>query len=246
MSPVAEAVRARPLALEEAPRTPALGAPKKTVAIHRRVLARVARARTGFSYRSAIRRAVSLTGKRCIDIVVAGGACLVLLPVMALVALLVVSTSPGPALFWSTRVGYLGRPFEMPKFRTLRAGTAVQPREALTIAESDFTPVGKFLRRTGLDELPQLFSVLKGDMSVIGPRPLLAADPAARERLKFPSALMVRPGISGLAQVSGRNSVSPRRKARLDALYSRAASLRVDFVLMLKTVQTITSGRGFL
>ncbi|MBX9745785.1 MAG: sugar transferase [Hyphomonadaceae bacterium] len=173
-------------------------------------------------------------------------ALIVLSLVMALVWGLVVTTSKGPAIFWSTRVGRDGRHFRMPKFRTLRQGAALKPREALGVVEFEFTPVGKFLRRTGLDELPQLFSVLKGDMSLIGPRPLLASDPGARERTKFPAALSVRPGISGLAQVNGRNQVSPRRKARLDALYARSVSLRADLALMAKTVRVIVSGKGFV
>jgi lipopolysaccharide/colanic/teichoic acid biosynthesis glycosyltransferase len=83
-------------------------------------------------------------------------------------------------------------------------------------------------------------------MSFIGPRPLLADDPALEERHKFPRAFSVRPGISGLAQVSGRNMVSPRRKARLDALYARSASFSLDMVLLVRTVVVVVSGKGFL
>jgi O-antigen biosynthesis protein WbqP len=110
----------------------------------------------------------------------------------------------------------------------------------------EITPVGRFLRRFGLDELPQLVSVLGGDMSLIGPRPLLADDPGAIERANFPSALEVRPGISGLAQVSGRNFVPARRKARLDAFYARSASVGFDLILIVKTVGVVISGKGFL
>jgi O-antigen biosynthesis protein WbqP len=116
----------------------------------------------------------------------------------------------------------------------------------LVDANDRVTFVGRALRRTGLDELPQLVSVLVGDMSLIGPRPLLVDDPGAAEREKFPDALDIRPGISGLAQVSGRNLVSPRRKARLDAFYARHPSLRFDMVLVARTLQVVVTGKGFL
>jgi O-antigen biosynthesis protein WbqP len=121
-----------------------------------------------------------------------------------------------------------------------------RPREALPNANGQLTLVGRLLRRTGLDELPQLVSVLGGDMSLIGPRPLLVGDPGAVEREKFPDSMSIRPGISGLAQVSGRNLVSPRRKARLDAFYARKPSLRFDLMLMARTVWVVASGKGFL
>jgi O-antigen biosynthesis protein WbqP len=165
---------------------------------------------------------------------------------MALIWVLVVTTSPGPALHTSQRVGRFGRVFNMPKFRTMHVGGPSCAREDLGAAAQRITPLGRVLRRSGLDELPQLVSVLRGDMSLIGPRPLLLNDPGAKERAKFPSALDVRPGISGLAQVSGRNLVTPRRKARLDAFYARAASLRLDLVLLLRTLAVIITGKGFL
>jgi O-antigen biosynthesis protein WbqP len=198
------------------------------------------------SRRSKFRRDLSLVAKRLFDLSAACAGIVLLSWLMALIWVLVVTTSKGPAIFWSTRVGRHGQLFRMPKFRTLRVGVSVEPRESLKIVELDFTPVGKVLRRSGFDELPQLFSVLSGDMSVIGPRPLLVGDPGARERTKFPRALSLRPGMSGLAQVNGRNQISPRRKARLDALYARTVSLRGDLALVVKTVQVIVSGKGFV
>jgi O-antigen biosynthesis protein WbqP len=190
-------------------------------------------------------RSFSLVIKRSFDIAAAIVGLTAGLPVMLVVALAIAATSPGPIIFWSTRVGRLGRLFRMPKFRTLRADVLLCPREQLSLGDADFTPIGRFLRRTGLDEMPQLFCVLAGEMSLIGPRPLLISDPATRERLNFPMALTVRPGISGLAQVNGRNAISPRRKARLDALYAHAVCLRVDAMLIVKTVIVVVSGRGF-
>lgn len=195
--------------------------------------------------RSRPPRKVSLAAKRASDIFCAGLGLGVCSPVFVAVWLLVISTSKGPALFWSERVGRDGRHFNMPKFRTLKEGVRVAPRESMHISDQDYTLVGRFLRRTGLDEMPQLLCVLKGDMSLIGPRPLLPSDPAARQRTLFPESLSVRPGITGLAQVSGRNAVTARRKARLDAFYARTLCFRVDLALMAKTVKVIASGRGF-
>ncbi|WP_267129077.1 sugar transferase [Terricaulis silvestris] len=165
---------------------------------------------------------------------------------MAMIWTAVISTSRGPAIHHSSRVGRHGRIFLMPKFRTMNSDAPVCAREALQGSEQRITRVGKFLRRTGLDELPQLLCVLSGEMSLIGPRPLLADDPGASERTKFPGALEVRPGISGLAQVSGRNSVPARRKARLDAFYARANSLGFELVLLVRTIGVIISGKGFM
>lgn len=191
-------------------------------------------------------RSVSLVVKRGFDIVAAGAGLTLGLPIMLAIAVAIAATSPGPIIFWSTRVGRHGRHFRMPKFRTLRTDVSLRPREQLSLADADFTPIGRFIRRTGLDELPQLVCVLSGQMSLIGPRPLLSSDPAAHERLKFPEAMTVRPGISGLAQVNGRNNLTPRRKARLDALYARAVCLRVDASLVVKTIVVLITGRGFL
>ena len=184
--------------------------------------------------------------KRLFD-VVASAVCLVVLsPLMAIIWIAVVSTSRGPALFMSSRVGRYGRTFTMPKFRTMVVGVRSCSRESLDGAGDQVTLVGRVLRRLGLDELPQLVCVLRGDMSLIGPRPLLADDPGALERIRFPAALSMRPGISGLAQVSGRNLVSPRRKARLDAFYARSASLGFDMVLLARTLVVVVSGKGFI
>lgn len=191
-------------------------------------------------------RALSLALKRAFDIAASVAGLAVFAIPFVIIWLLVVATSAGPGLFWSTRVGRDGRPFRMPKFRTMRCGISLRPREELVLRAYDYTPIGLLLRRTSLDELPQLWSVLAGDMSIIGPRPLLAGDPAADQRLNFPAALSVRPGISGLAQVNGRNGLTPRRKARLDALYARSVCVRVDAMLLAKTVVVIVNGRGFL
>lgn len=210
-----------------------------------RAFARNSRRNVSAQQRARLPRGLLFAAKRTFDVSVAGIGLILLAPVIAIVWLLVVTTSAGPALFWSERVGLHGRHFIMPKFRTLASGVAVAPREALHIGEQDFTPIGRWLRRLGLDELPQLLCVLKGDMSLIGPRPLLPNDPAALQRLMFPAALSVRPGITGLAQVSGRNAVTARRKARLDAFYARSFCFTGDLALLVKTFRVVLSGQGF-
>src|SRR5262245_60072243 len=167
--------------------------------------------------------AFDLPLKRAFDVMAAAILLIVLAPVMLTIWILIIATSSGPALHMSPRVGRYGRLFTMPKFRTMAQGSPSCTRESLDCSEDQITPVGKLLRRTGLDELPQLACILTGEMSFVGPRPLLAEDPTVSERAKFPRVLGVRPGLSGLAQVSGRNLLSPRRKARLDALYARTA-----------------------
>lgn len=185
-------------------------------------------------------------GKRVMDALVAAAAIVALAPLMLMIWALVYVSSGGPGLFWSQRVGRDGRIFWMPKFRTMVDDAPLSPREVLKGAESHITPIGAWLRRSALDELPQLFCILKGDMSIIGPRPLLANDPGVEARRRFPDAMSARPGLSGLAQVIGRNSVSPRRKARLDAFYARSASFGLDLIIFWRTAGIVLTSRGFL
>lgn len=182
--------------------------------------------------------------KRVIDVCVAGAALVALAPLMIGLWLLVLLFNGGPGLFWSERIGRHGRTFWMPKYRTMDANAPLSPRETLQGANGHITPLGAFLRRSSLDELPQLFCVFVGQMSLIGPRPLLPDDPAIFERHSFPHAMLARPGLSGLAQVVGRNEVTPRRKARLDALYARTVSPRVDLFIFWRTAMIVLSGRG--
>jgi O-antigen biosynthesis protein WbqP len=185
-------------------------------------------------------------GKRVADALIAGSALLLLAPIMILLWLVVYVTSGGPGLFWSQRVGRDGRTFWMPKYRTMSENAPLSPREVLEGAEGHITPVGAWLRRSALDELPQLWCIARGDMSIIGPRPLLPNDPAVAARRHFPDAIAARPGLSGLAQVVGRNSVSPRRKARLDAFYAREASFGLDLKIFWRTAGIVLTSRGFL
>ena len=166
---------------------------------------------------------------------------------MLLIALLVRATSPGAALFQQERVGMHGKPFTVLKFRTMVTGTPnVSTADMVKMArqKSPITPLGKFLRRTSLDELPQLINVLKGEMSLVGPRPALFSQThlnALREALGVPK---MRPGITGWAQINGRDEVSDEEKAELDGWYSENQSFGLDLVILWRTIAPVASGTG--
>ena len=182
--------------------------------------------------------------KRAVDIAGALAGLVLLSPLFAWAALAVVLGSPGPVLHWSQRVGRDERLFAMPKFRTMRTDTPQVATHLLTDSDRWVTPIGKWLRRTSLDELPQLWSVLTGDMSLVGPRPALfnQDDLVALRRQAGVSAL--RPGLTGLAQVNGRDELPIAEKARLDAEYLRRMSLAFDLRILAKTARATLSGRG--
>ena len=174
--------------------------------------------------------------KRLLDIVIASSALVLLSPVYALVAYKVKKNLGSPVLFRQVRPGLHGKPFEMIKFRSMKdaldtAGNPLPDSERLT-------PFGKMLRATSLDEMPELWNVIKGDMSIVGPRPLLMeylplynSEQAKRHE--------VRPGITGYAQVNGRNAISWEKKFELDTWYVNNHSLWLDFKIMLKTVKKV-------
>ncbi len=185
--------------------------------------------------------------RRLFDVALAGGGLALTLPLWPLMALAIKIGSPGPVWYTQDRVGLHGRTFRLLKFRTMRvdaeAGTGpVQAR----IGDRRITGVGRFLRRTRLDELPQLVNVLAGDMSIVGPRPerphfvgqFLRSVPAYAKRYG------VRPGITGLAQVRGTYEISPRHKVRYDLLYLENRSFLLDLKILAMTVGVVLSGRG--
>jgi O-antigen biosynthesis protein WbqP len=182
--------------------------------------------------------------KRWVDILGAGLGLVVLSPVLLALALAVRLESPGPALHWSQRVGRNNVLFRMPKFRSMRVGAPNVATHLLSDAESWITPLGRFLRRSSLDELPQLWSVLVGDMSLVGPRPaLFNQDDLVKLRTEA-GVHRLRPGLTGWAQVNGRDELPIPEKVRLDADYMRRQSLIMDLEVMLKTVSIALNGRG--
>lgn len=170
--------------------------------------------------------------KRAFDVIfsVCVGAFL-LLPI-GLTALLVRWTSPGPALYWSDRVGRNNRIFKMPKFRSMRLDTPAVATHLLSDPDQFLTPVGPFLRKTSLDELPQLWSILKGDMSLVGPRPALFNQYDLIALRTEAGVDRLVPGLTGWAQINGRDELPIADKVRLDAEYL----VRQSFVFDLKII----------
>lgn len=171
--------------------------------------------------------------KRVFDVVVGGGVFIVSLPVQAVVAVLIGRSMGSPVLFRQPRPGKDGVVFELVKFRSMRHPDADHVTDAQRL-----TRLGRFLRSTSLDELPTLWNVVRGDMSLVGPRPLLVeylplyTDEQARRH-------QVRPGVTGLAQVSGRNTLSWEEKFRLDVEYVDSASIGLDLRILAKTVARV-------
>ena len=196
-------------------------------------------------HRAAL-RARAWYAKRVVDVVVAGGVLVVMSPVLALVALAVKLSSPGPVFFRQERIGQDGREIEVPKFRTLRVNYDSDTQ--WNVADDPrLTGVGRLIRRTSIDELPQLWSVLKGDMSLVGPRPerpffvrrFTADINGYGDRHRLPV------GLTGWAQVHGlRGDTSIEERARFDNQYIEHWSLWRDFVILLRTVAEVVRGNG--
>ncbi|MEO2550527.1 sugar transferase [Enterococcus casseliflavus] len=183
--------------------------------------------------------------KRIIDFILSLMGIVVLSPVLLLLCLAIRLDSKGPIIFKQKRVGKNKTHFNIYKFRTMKIDT---PKEMPThlLADPDFyiTKVGKFLRKTSLDELPQLFNIIKGDMAVIGPRPALWNQyDLIEERDKY-GANDIRPGLTGLAQISGRDELEIPIKAKLDGKYTDNISLRMDIKCFFGTIASVFKSDG--
>jgi len=181
--------------------------------------------------------------KRLLDMLFAGFGLIVCLPLVAVVALAVKLTSPGPVLYWSDRIGRGGAMFAMPKFRTMRTGTPVVASHLLVDPQSRLTLIGGFLRRTSLDEIPQLWNVVIGNMSLVGPRPaLFNQDDLIRLRLAA-GIDRLKPGITGWAQINGRDELPIPEKVAYDREYMERQSLLLDFTIILRTAAKLLGDR---
>jgi lipopolysaccharide/colanic/teichoic acid biosynthesis glycosyltransferase len=195
-------------------------------------------------------------GKRALDLLVVVPALLLLAPLFAVVALAIRAHDGGPVLFWQRRVGRDGVEFAFPKFRSM-VTNAETVRVALAAANQHgaegvtfkmkrdprITPIGRIIRRTSIDELPQLWCVLRGSMSLVGPRPPLVGE-VARYSLADRQRLAVTPGLTCIWQVSGRSEVPFPQQVQMDLEYIRQPSLRADIGLLLKTLPAVIRGRG--
>ena len=179
--------------------------------------------------------------KRLFDLVLGLMAAAVLLAPLVVVAVLVRLTSPGPALYWSDRVGRHNKIFKMPKFRSMRVGTPAVATHLLANPKAHLTPIGSFLRKSSLDELPQLWSILVGDMSFVGPRPALFNQQDLIELRTQKNVHTLVPGLTGWAQVNGRDELPIPQKVALDAEYLQRQGFWFDIKILwltfLKVVQ---------
>ena len=198
-------------------------------------------------------RPIGLTSKRVIDIILAVSGIILLAPLLIICFVVTVATSPGPALFRHKRVGFNGKYFDCLKFRTMVTDAPERLRQLLDsdpVAAAEWaanrklrhdprvTAIGDILRRSSLDELPQLFNVLRGDMSIVGPRPV-----TAEELEKYSGAidayLSCRPGITGLWQVSGRSTTTYSKRVACDAFYAREWSMALDAKIVIVTIPSL-------
>ncbi|MCL4126199.1 UNVERIFIED_CONTAM: hypothetical protein GTU68_011836 [Idotea baltica] len=181
--------------------------------------------------------------KRALDVVVAGTALVLLSPVFALVAIAVKLTSEGPAIFVQKRAGQGGEPFDFYKFRSMWIENEKDGPIFKIKDDPRMTPIGRFLRRTSLDELPQLYNVLKGDMTLVGPRPPTLDEVVHYEPWQY-ARLNIRGGITCIWQVSGRSEIGFEDWVRMDLRYAQKRGLALDLGLLAKTANAVVSGRG--
>lgn len=215
---------------------------------------------TGLDAAPAARRPVSWQAvvRRSADLFIAIVAIILLAPLLATTAALVWLQDGGPAFFGHTRRGEGGKPFKCWKFRSMVVNSqerlaeylAAHPEAAVEWARDHklkddprITPLGRFLRKSSVDELPQLFNVLVGEMSIVGPRPIVDAE-CEKYRRYIHEYFSVRPGITGLWQVCGRNDVSYRRRVAIDVTYVRERTLLLDLKILLMTVPAILTSKG--
>lgn len=182
--------------------------------------------------------------KRVFDIFLCCLAALILLMPVLLVAMAVRLTSKGPALYWSDRVGRNNVIFKMPKFRSMRVGTPAVATHLLADASRHLTPIGSLLRKSSLDELPQLWSILMGDMSFVGPRPALFNQLDLIALRTKQGVHILLPGLTGWAQVNGRDELSIPDKVKLDVVYLRRQSLWFDVRILWLTLVKVLKRDG--
>jgi O-antigen biosynthesis protein WbqP len=181
------------------------------------------------------------TAKRAFDIALALVAAILLVFPFLIVAIVVRITSPGPILYWSTRVSQLNKHFQMPKFRSMRIDTPAVATHLLSNPNHWLTPIGSFLRKSSLDELPQLWSIFKGDMSFVGPRPALFNQHDLIELRTQYGVHELLPGLTGWAQINGRDELPIPEKVKLDVEYMQRQSfwldLRILWLTFIKVIQ---------
>lgn len=183
--------------------------------------------------------------KRLFDIFFSLLALIVLAIPMAVIAIIIMATDGRPVVFRQERVGLGNKIFKIRKFRSMKVGTKNVATKNLANSDDCITPIGKVLRKTSLDELPQLINILEGTMSFVGPRPLIPQEESIRKMREEKNVYSVRPGVTGLAQVNGRDMISDQKKVELDAEYVQNHNMLMDIKILFKTVSVVFSGKGF-
>lgn len=174
--------------------------------------------------------------KRAFDVIVSLISLIILSPLFLVISLLIIAWDGHPVFFKQDRVGKNGKIFKVYKFRTMRNGTGDFATADLSNAEEKITKTGRFLRSTSIDELPQLFNILNGTMSLVGPRPLIPAEKEIHELRKKYNVYSVTPGMTGWAQVNGRDNITSDKKALLDKEYVEKQSFMFDIKILFMTV----------
>ena len=182
--------------------------------------------------------------KRAADIILSAAPIIILSPVMAVIGMLVAVSSDGGAIFRQERLGRNEKKFECLKFRTMyRDAPHDIPTAEFAGMEKHITPIGKVLRKTSIDELPQLFNVLRGDMSMVGPRPLIANEREMTRMRREAGIYRVRPGITGFAQINGRDNVKDDEKIALDKAYMEEMSFFTDVTILVMALSGVVRGK---
>jgi len=185
-----------------------------------------------------------LYSQRMIDIALSGLALVVLILPMLLIGVCIAISSKGPVIYWSDRVGKNNALFRMAKFRTMKIDTPALATDLLSNPEQYITSIGKFLRKSSLDELPQLWNILRGDMSIVGPRPALFNQSSLIEMRTKVGVDSLRPGLTGWAQVNGRDEITDEEKVQLDLWYMQNASLSLNFKILCLTFLKVFRSDG--
>lgn len=184
--------------------------------------------------------------KRAFDLLMSLIAAVIFFIPLCLLAIVVKATSKGPVLYWSDRVGRGNRIFSMPKLRTMRVDTPVVATHLLADPKTFLTPVGGFLRKSSLDEIPQLWCIICGDMSVVGPRPALFNQQNLIDLRTEQNVHLIRPGLTGWAQINGRDELPIPEKVKLDAEYLRLQSFTFDLKVIMLTALKVVRRDGIV
>ena len=191
-----------------------------------------------------VRLGEAISMKRCFDLISSLIGIVLFSPILLLLALIIKVTSPGPILFKQRRIGKDNQEFMIYKFRTMRIDTPNIATHLLKNPDQYITPIGKFMRKASLDELPQLFNILKGEMSVVGPRPALYNQYDLIEMRTKVNVHKIKPGLTGIAQVSGRDELELNKKVYFDELYLNKQSFLYDLKLIFLTVIKVFKSEG--